>query len=259
MAISLPTHRVHVLANILGEFSEIARSGGDATGHVANSILRLIGADAGGLVLAPSAQSQPGDNMIDASLAGFSLSEMSDIQTFYSEHTLLDMAATAMVKVDSMGTGCCRLRRELVSDRDWYDSEFVSQYRRQWRIDDSIYGGLKARGGNFAGIACFRAWGSKPFTEEDRDLLQAIALGCNGRVFERTAVVHLSRRQKQILDCLLMGASAKQIAARLGLSIHTTNEYIQVVYRAYDVNTKAALLARVLQPAQQPASRALTP
>ena len=246
MAISLPTQRVQVLANILGEFAEIARYGGDATAHVASSILRLIGADAGGLVLAPTSQPQPGANMIGASLAGFSASEMGAIQAFYGEHTSLDLAATAMVKIDSKGSGCCRLRRDLVNDRDWYDSEFVSQYRRQWHIDDSIYGGLKARGGYFAGIACFRAWGSQPFTEEDRELLQAIAIGCNGRVFERTAVVHLSRRQKQILDCLLMGASAKQIAKKLSLSIHTTNEYIQAVYRAYDVNTKAALLARVL-------------
>jgi DNA-binding CsgD family transcriptional regulator len=241
--------RVRELTSLLGESWEIAGSGGEATQHAARGILRFIGADAGGFVLAPGSSVEPGGNMIKACLVGFAPPDEREVGAFYQRlgGTAIDGAATALVKADPQATGLCRRRRELVGDRDWYGSEFVTDYRRRWRLDDSIYGGLRSASGNYAGIGCFRSWGSRPFSEEDGALIEAFAAGCSGLVFAEHDPVRLSRRQSQTLQLLLTGDSAKQIAARLGLSIHTVIEYIQSVYRAYGVTTRAGLLVRVLK------------
>jgi len=49
---------------------------------------------------------------------------------------------------------------------------------------------------------------------------------------------------EQVLRCLLVGESEKQVAARLGLSPHTVNRHIQRLYRRFDVHSRAELLFR---------------
>lgn len=51
-------------------------------------------------------------------------------------------------------------------------------------------------------------------------------------------------RQRQVLACLLHGDSAKQVARRLGLSVHTVNEYVKALYRRFNVQSRAELMAR---------------
>ncbi len=54
----------------------------------------------------------------------------------------------------------------------------------------------------------------------------------------------LPARLRQTLDRLLVGDSAKQVAARLDISLDTAREHIQRLYRRFGVNTRAELLAR---------------
>ena len=58
----------------------------------------------------------------------------------------------------------------------------------------------------------------------------------------------LSRRATQTLDALLGGASEKEIADRMGLSVHTVHQYVKTVYRALGVRSRAELMARCLRP-----------
>jgi DNA-binding NarL/FixJ family response regulator len=46
------------------------------------------------------------------------------------------------------------------------------------------------------------------------------------------------------LRCLLEGDSDKQIAARLGLSAYTINQYTKTIYRHFSVSSRAQLMAR---------------
>ncbi|MFO0746097.1 MAG: helix-turn-helix transcriptional regulator [Myxococcota bacterium] len=56
----------------------------------------------------------------------------------------------------------------------------------------------------------------------------------------------LSPRQRQTLEQLVRGKSEKEVAAALGLSLHTVHQYVKSLYRLYGVGTRAALVARVL-------------
>jgi DNA-binding NarL/FixJ family response regulator len=54
----------------------------------------------------------------------------------------------------------------------------------------------------------------------------------------------LPPRLRQVLRCLLEGDADKQVAARLGLSRHTVNEYVEQIYRHFGVVSRPELLAR---------------
>lgn len=55
----------------------------------------------------------------------------------------------------------------------------------------------------------------------------------------------LTPRQSEVLELLVEGMSAKQIAVRLQLSYHTVNEYIRAIYQRYRVSSRAELLSVV--------------
>jgi DNA-binding CsgD family transcriptional regulator len=48
---------------------------------------------------------------------------------------------------------------------------------------------------------------------------------------------------QQVLERLLRGDGAKQVASHLGLSIHTVNDYTKELYRRFGVNSRAELLS----------------
>jgi DNA-binding CsgD family transcriptional regulator len=55
----------------------------------------------------------------------------------------------------------------------------------------------------------------------------------------------LPRRLQQVLERLIAGDSTKQIAAHLGLSVHTVNEYIETLYRRFGARSRGELFAHL--------------
>jgi DNA-binding NarL/FixJ family response regulator len=100
-----------------------------------------------------------------------------------------------------------------------------------------------------------RPWGDRPFTEEESNLAHLFHEECSFVYASLEApaeppspvVRALSRREKQTLEALLAGASEKQIAAKLALSPHTVHQYVKAIYRAFAVQSRGELLAKVLR------------
>ena len=61
------------------------------------------------------------------------------------------------------------------------------------------------------------------------------------------AIASRCPRQRQTLDCLLDGDGEKQAARRMGISPGTVREYVQTLYRLFDVTTRAELMAQFLR------------
>jgi len=59
--------------------------------------------------------------------------------------------------------------------------------------------------------------------------------------------VKLSPRTRQVLNALIDGDSEKQIAIRLNISEHTVHTYAKRIHRAFDVNSRGELLAKVIR------------
>lgn len=100
-------------------------------------------------------------------------------------------------------------------------------------------------------IVLHRAEGDA-FTDLDRNLLALFLLEVAPALLDRppTAVARarrrLSRREREVLAALLRGASEKEVAADLGLTVHTVHQYVKAVYRAFGVGSRGQLLATCL-------------
>jgi DNA-binding NarL/FixJ family response regulator len=57
----------------------------------------------------------------------------------------------------------------------------------------------------------------------------------------------LAPRLRQTLAFLLEGDGEKQVAARLGLSVATTHQYVTALYRHFGVRSRAQLMAHALR------------
>jgi DNA-binding CsgD family transcriptional regulator len=151
-------------------------------------------------------------------------------------------------------------RRDLVDDGEWYGSPGVERFRRTARVDDCLmsvqrWGGADAEGAvQVMVLLAFRAWGDPaPFTVRDRLWLDALHQGLEWmyraeetlqRVTRATA---LSPRLRQTLDFLLAGDTERQVAGRMGISIHTVHDYVKALYLHFGVSSRGELMARWIQ------------
>lgn len=101
------------------------------------------------------------------------------------------------------------------------------------------------------------------FSDLERTFVDAMLANLNG-VFEQEpkaemdtdARMDLPKRQREVLELLLQGASLKEIAAELRISRHTVNDYSKSLYRHFDVSGRAELAAIFRDSAQLTLSHA---
>ena len=59
--------------------------------------------------------------------------------------------------------------------------------------------------------------------------------------------LRLSKRERQIIECLFDDLTEREVAERLVISSHTVHTHIARLYRKLGVRTRCGLAARVLQ------------
>ena len=85
--------------------------------------------------------------------------------------------------------------------------------------------------------------GGAPMTPQiARSVLQLFA-----RLASPVAEQGLSQREKETIDFLAQGLTTKEIADRLGLSIHTVDTHLRNIYRKLHVNSRAGAVAKAMQ------------
>ena len=57
----------------------------------------------------------------------------------------------------------------------------------------------------------------------------------------------LTPRERQIVEGMADGLTNKELAARLGLSIHTTDSYTRSIYEKLNVNTRGGAVAKAMR------------
>lgn len=101
-----------------------------------------------------------------------------------------------------------------------------------------------------SGIGIYRRFGSPAFTPRDARITDIIMsevvwLHEMGWPWESALKVpELPNRCRMALNLLLEGLSRKQIAAEMGISIHTVSDYIKHIYDFYSVHSQAELVSR---------------
>jgi DNA-binding CsgD family transcriptional regulator len=145
-----------------------------------------------------------------------------------------------------------RLRRDLLTDDEWYGSAFFEKWARPAGVDDGILSVHAGPDGWAFMISPGRALGDRPFGRGDARVIHTIQLALAphlGRSLAtfRDPVSRLSPRLRQTFDRLLEGDGEKQAAAGLGVSLATVREYVQALYRLFGVSTRAELMAHFLR------------
>jgi DNA-binding CsgD family transcriptional regulator len=147
-----------------------------------------------------------------------------------------------------------RTRRQLISDVEYYRSLAFNEYLRQNDADHRLVSVCQvSRDGAVSVIALQRSRGERDFSPREQRLLDFFH-GELGRLVRGALVSatepspdRLSPRLRQTLGCLLEGDSEKQVAARLGLSHATTHQYVTALYRHFEVQSRAQLLAHIFR------------
>lgn len=140
-------------------------------------------------------------------------------------------------------------REQTVDDRGWYNGRFFNNYIRPANMDDALM--FRCREGNeIRLLALQRSLGEHRFERRQRRLLSIYSIefvrDFGGPLARRNqiGVKDLSPRQRQVLLDLLLGASEKQIAQRLGLSPHTVHDYVKALHARFGARSRADLIAR---------------
>jgi DNA-binding CsgD family transcriptional regulator len=148
-----------------------------------------------------------------------------------------------------------RTRRQLIPDRDWYDSVAYQGHHRVMGTDHLLTSRLEEPAPGWRTyLILHRTAGEPDFTTRQERLLGLVHAEV-GRLIGPVLVsandpfspTRLPPRVRQTLTCLLEGDSEKQAAARMGLSSETVHQYVKALHRHYRVASRAELLARVIR------------
>ena len=248
---------------LVGEIGELGASPEQACTHFMSRLAALIGSGPvwwsviGG---SGSSAGQADDGVADVirsrvhGLAPETLLrwEQSYLETrAYGEHPTWEPAFA------TPGVARCFLRRDIVHDRVWYNSPHVMEYSRSFDADDLVSAIVPIGGGAELCVVGMRGWGDTGFTARERQILLLLAQHtawlarrpdplvsfARGQTGAPVAIAQLAPRHRSVLELLAAGRSEKQIAAALGISPRTAHKYIEQIYRALGVSSRAELMA----------------
>jgi DNA-binding CsgD family transcriptional regulator len=106
-------------------------------------------------------------------------------------------------------------------------------------------------------VGFYRRQETPLFTDRDRTIVHVVVsqvgwLHCHGLdVPAKVTVLQLSRREREVMSFLLIGDSQKQVARKLELSEHTVGDYVKQIYKHFEVNSRAELLAHFIAGGQR--------
>jgi DNA-binding CsgD family transcriptional regulator len=142
------------------------------------------------------------------------------------------------------GTDFTRTRPCLVDDATWHRSPIANERWRPNDCDDFLLSARHVGGHACSALALYRPWRDRAFGERELAILDLLHDELR-RDFAVGMGPRLAPRARAVLTLLETGSSEKEIAADLGLSVHTTHDHVKAIYRAYGVRARPELMARL--------------
>lgn len=245
--------RVRQLIELLGSAGEVSFE--HRAAHLVEGMCHLVGAS--GAVMIRADEYFPGGSMrvVGVESSGF----MGDRRRAFLDAVVArEGGDPVLTPLGTRRKPGAYLRRDMLSDREWYRTPWVCEEFRAAELDDGIYATHPIEGSSLSAcVGVFRVPGDRPFTEEDREVFDLVNL--ESRRLLRTpapsAVTTAARglppRQAQTLERLCLGESEKEIANALAISQNTVHHYVKTLYRLFCVKSRAELLARFIgEPAR---------
>ncbi|MES2644119.1 MAG: helix-turn-helix transcriptional regulator [Myxococcota bacterium] len=222
--------------------------------HLIGSLRQMIGADVGGCLIdydfAPDGRGALAAVVMD----NWDAATLRVIEAVSQRGSAFNPGLLALMQACPMRPGAIMTgeRQHLVEDRGWYGTPYVEDFMLPAHLDHGLFSAARgAEPSVVQGIGFFREKGARPFDEGDRAIVHVFHLECARLLRPRTPVpnevlrAQLTPRARGTLALLLEGHADKEIAARLAISPFTVNQYSKVIYRKFDVHSRAALIAKL--------------
>jgi len=164
------------------------------------------------------------------------------------DHTPIDRAMMELIR---QGRPFAQPRHAVIEDDQWYGHPSVERCYLDHGIDHTMFCGVPLGEPGLVSVqALYRKIGKPAFSRRDQRLVELIIgevswlhrVGLPGD--DGRSAVALSPRLRSVLILLLEGRSRNEIAELLSLSPHTVKDYIQAVYRHFNVTSQAKLIHR---------------
>ena len=147
-------------------------------------------------------------------------------------------------------------RSEMADDQTYYAAPHYLNFRKQLDCDDYVVSirmvDLPRRP---EGISIDRPHGAERFGMREVALLKLIhdeiapLVGVRLATEEHLCRDGLSKRLRETLELLLEGKSEKEVAREMDLSVKTVHEYVGMIYKHFQVNSRGELMAYFIRRA----------
>ena len=251
----LRAKQVRQLVRLVAEAGELPQAG--RAGFALAGLRRIIGAVTAGAVT--DGDFAPGSRgaFTALTLDGWDATTIEAVKAVGVQGSAFHPGVRALMTACPMVAGAfvTGTRRTLVEDRAWYGSPFVEGHLLPAHLDHGIFSCLRGTPLSLVhGLGFYRARADKPFSESDRALVELFHAECASlwrpppAAVDEVLKLRLTPREREALALLLEGHSDKQIADRMTISPFTVNQYNKSIFRRFGVQSRTALLARLLGP-----------
>lgn len=155
----------------------------------------------------------------------------------------------AMIDLIRTGDVFAKPRQDIIDDEPWYADASVERCYLDHGMDHTLFCGYPLNGSDLVSVQSFyRAIGKPAYSLRDQRIAHTVIaeIGWLHRVGlpedDGKGAQDLSPRLRSVLVLLLEGRSRNEIAELLSLSPHTVKDYIQAVYRHFEVTSQAKLI-----------------
>jgi DNA-binding NarL/FixJ family response regulator len=169
-----------------------------------------------------------------------------------TRNVVLDPAVHALVRTN----GRCRalLRADVADDRTWRRTR-IDTLLAESEIRDRLVAGAPIADDLELLLITYRRSGQQRFEADDRDSLATFAGNVDdiGRSIARGYGLiesrrPLTRREREVLQLLLLGSSEADAAARLGLTVRSLHQHVVSIHQKLGVRSRGELVSHFLQP-----------
>lgn len=160
--------------------------------------------------------------------------------------TSMPLFAALIERNPKKGQTVALARGECFSKHTWERAPFVDTFLRPVHFGDTL-ASIKALGppGHVLGFNFLRERAEKPFTEEDRALLELFTEEAAELLHSRPASERwkLTPREAEVLAGIVLGRSNKELASELDCRVRTVESHVANILRKAGASSRAMLAA----------------
>ncbi len=245
---------VRAMLRLMGEVCELPRNRPLRTAHMLEGLCRVTGAQSGTVTFARHEYDGAGQrtiHVLDGHATGIDARGQAVIAEYLK--TLKPHDPLSDPLYSTQGALVVRGREQLMESPAWHRSAHFNEVRRGFGVDDCIAAKVevsRAAPVQVQTVCIHRSLRDGRFGKRHWRMIELFLDEARPFIHPESPVQAaprpskpLSPRLRQVLECLLRGDGTKQVAARLGLSIHTVNDYMKELHRRFGVSSRSELLA----------------